>query len=134
MTIELPGRPVDPLQYNPLAGVATIPAMRSRLNELRQAIDAQGERATAAGAVVAERRQALAEAEDVDQREAAALDRLRRAESEGEAAIAAKRESERQDRANRERAARREAAARQRAIEDGLIETGRRAREAPPGS
>ena len=134
MTIELPGQPADPRHFNPLAGVATIPAMRSRLDELRQAIDAQGERATAARAVVAERRQALAEAEDVQQAEAAALDRLRRAEREGEAAIERKRESERQDRASREWAERRAAEARQRAIEDGLIETGRRAREAPPGS
>ncbi|MCY3672769.1 MAG: hypothetical protein OXH14_17045 [Alphaproteobacteria bacterium] len=134
MTVELPGQPPDlDLADSPLAGAADIPAMRARRTVLQEAIEAQGERVTAAEGIVADRRQALAEAEDVQRIEAGALAHLRQGEDTVAKRIEAKRNEERADRDARERTARQEEAARQRAIEDGLIAVGRQEAERRAG-
>ncbi|MCY4479929.1 MAG: hypothetical protein OXB97_08530 [Rhodospirillales bacterium] len=129
MTIELPGRAADlTIADSLLVGARSVADMRARLDGLRGTIEAQGERVTAAGAVVERRRQALAEAEGVLERERAALAHLCRAERGAEGAIEAKRERAALDREAAARIEREAEAARQRAIEDGLVAFGRQAR------
>ena len=126
---ELPGKPLDPnVAANWLAGgVSTAADMRARLPKLRELVDGQRDRVTAARAAAAERRREADEADDVQQAEEALLTAGEAALRTAEAREAAQAQSERQTRENAEAAERAAEKERQREIEDGLIRLGKSA-------